>query len=196
MRLSDRELLLATVTGAVLLLGGSYLVVKPKWEQLKSLRDEQVQVRREIELYRAQALEKGKWDKDMESVRGMLARYPADQAMDVVWLSAMDNKARRHGLNIMRRKAGEEKQVGDVYELPIECSDWDGSLSALSHFLFELQTEGAMFDVRQLTVRQVRGSGQLRGGFTLFCAYIKEGVKKQAPRSASGRPSPRTGTPR
>lgn len=186
--MSDRELLLATVTGAVLLLGGSYLLVRPKWDETKAVRDEQAHVRKELEQYRVLALEKDKWRKEMESVRGMLAKYPADQAMDVVWLSAMDNKAKKNGVNITRRKSGEEKQVGDVYELPIECSDWDGSLAGLAHFLFELQTEGAMFDVRQLTIKQVRGSGQLRGGFTLFCAYIKEGAKKPSlPKGVGGR---------
>jgi Tfp pilus assembly protein PilO len=195
MRVSDRELLLATVTGAAILLGVSYLFVKPKWEQMKSLREEQAGVRKEIEQYRSAAMEREKWQKEMESVKGMLAKYPADQAMDVVWLSAMDNKARKNGVNITKRKAGEEKQVGDVYELPIECSDWEGSLSALTHFLFELQNEGAMFDVRQLKATQVRGSGELRGGFTLFCAYIKEGARKQPPRGASGRQSPRVLTP-
>jgi hypothetical protein len=194
--MSDRELLLATVTGAVLLLGGSFLIARPKWEQMKVVREEQAQVRKELEEYRKLALEKDRWGKEMESVKGMLAKYPADQAMDVVWLSTMDNKARKNAVNITRRRAVEEKQVGDVYELPIECSEWDGSLAALTHFLFELQTEGAMFDVRQLTVRQVKGSGQLRGGFTLFCAYIKEGAKKPAPhRGAGGRLSPRQGTP-
>lgn len=196
MRMSDRELFLATVTGAILLLGGSYLVVKPKWDQMKLVREEQAQLRREVDQYRDLALQRDKWNKEMESVKGMLAKYPAEQAMDVVWLSKMDGKARAHGVNITRRRAGEEKQVGDVYELPVECSEWDGSLAGLAHFLFDLQTEGAMFDVRQLTVRQVRGSGQLRGGFTLYCAYIKEGTKKPSPlRGGAGRTTPRTGTP-
>jgi Tfp pilus assembly protein PilO len=195
MRVSDRELLLATVTGAAILLGVSYLLAKPKWEQMKSLRDEQAVVRREIEQYRSAAMEREKWQKEMEAVKGMLVKYPADQAMDVVWLAAMDSKGKKNGVNINKRKAGEEKQVGDVYELPIECSDWDGSLSALTHFLFELQSEGAMFDVRQLKVTQARGSGELRGGFTLFCAYIKEGARKQPPRGPGGRLPPRAATP-
>lgn len=195
MKVSDRELLLAAATGAILLLGGSFLFVRPKWEQMKAARDEQAQVRKELEQFRSVALDREKWQKEMESVKGMLARYPADQAMDVVWLSSMDSKARKHGVNITRRKAGEEKQVGDVYELPVECSEWEGSLSALTHFLFELQTEGAMFDIRQLKVTQVRGSAQLRGGFTLFCAYIKEGARKPSSRGLTGRQPPRTTAP-
>lgn len=195
MRVSDRELLLGTVTAAVVLLGGTYLLMKPKWEAMAAVREAQEQARTELEQYQTLALEKEKWNKEMESVRGMLAKYPVDQAMDIVWLSAMDAKARKNGVNITRRKAGEEKQVGDVYELPIECSEWDGSLASLTHFLFELQSEGAMFDVRELKITQVRGSGQLRGGFRLFCAYIKEGAKKPSKGSASRLP-PRTGTPR
>jgi hypothetical protein len=58
--------------------------------------------------------------------------------------------------------------------LPIECREWEASLDALVRFLFELQSEGAMLDIRQLLIKP-RGQGILRGRFTLYCAYARAG---------------------
>ena len=188
MRFSDREMTLAVVTGSVLLIGGTVLAARPYLAEARDLRERQAAAFQELEQDRSLAEDKNRWAKEMDGLRGKLEKFPAEQRMDVHWLSVMDRKAAQQGVNIARRKAGEEKPAGDVFEMPIECSEWEGSLDALVHFLFELQSEGAMFDVRQLTVKP-KGKNLFRGGFALSCAYVKEGVKGTPPPAAAGRRS-------
>ena len=63
--------------------------------------------------------------------------------------------------------------MGDVFELPIEVRDWEGSLEALVGFLFELQSQGAMLDIRHLVMKP-NEKKVLRGRFVLYCAYTRE----------------------
>jgi len=176
MKFSDRELTLALVTGAAVLIGATALVAKPYLVETRELRTRQETMRQELEQDRELAESRERWAKDMDALRGMLEKFPADQSVESHWMSVMDKKAKQNGVTIGGRKAGEEKPVGDVFEMTIECRDWEGSLDALVHFLFELQSEGAMFDVRQLTVKP-KGKNVFGGAFSLSCAYIKEGAK-------------------
>jgi len=106
----------------------------------------------------------------------MLPTLPAGRNTDVHWLELMDNMASKNGIKIIKRQAGEEKKMGEVYELPVECKEWEGSLDSMSHFLFDMQSEGGMLDIRQLLVKPT-GKDVLRGRFTLYCAYMKEPQK-------------------
>jgi hypothetical protein len=164
---------LLLVTVAVILFGGSFIMARPKIEQWKELRMEQSGIVADIEDNRELLKEKEKWEKQMAEVSKTLARLPAGQKVDVHWLSLMDRLAAKHGVLIRRRQAGEEKQERDIYELPIECRDWEASLDSLVHFLFDLQAEGAMLDVRQLSIKP-KGKTQLKGRFSLSCVYTKE----------------------
>ena len=74
---------------------------------------------------------------------------------------------------ILKRQVGEEEKHGDVYELPIDCRDWEATLDSLTHFLFDLQAENAMLDVRQLLIRPNKDASKLRGRFLLNCAYTR-----------------------
>ena len=57
--------------------------------------------------------------------------FPYEKDVDTHWLNVMDSVAQRNDLTISRRQTGREEEVGDVYELPIECKDWEGTLEAL-----------------------------------------------------------------
>jgi len=102
----------------------------------------------------------------------------------------MDSVATRNGFTIARRQTGKEAEVGDVYELPIDCKDWEGSLESLVKFLYDLNREGAMLDVRQLYVRPSNKPGYLKGTFTLYCAYMRGDVEKEKPAPLPAQPEP------
>lgn len=173
MKMSERESVLVVATLAALLLGASMMLAKPKVVEWGEIRTRQAALRAEIARDKALVAEREEWASRFEEVSGMLSRHPATQKMDIYWMSIMDRLAAKHGVTISKRQVGEEKQAGEVYELPIEVKEWEGSLDALVHFLFDLQNEGAMLDVRQLLVKPKAG-GILRGRFVLFCAYTRE----------------------
>ena len=172
MKLSQREYSLIIITVTAALFGVTILLARPKVEEWKNLRLEQNKLMSEMEKFKELVGNKDTWLNKFEELSKMLPQHPADKKVDVYWLSIMDNLAATHGVSISKRNAGEEKKMGDVYELPIEAKEWEGTLDAIVHFLFDLQSKGAMLDIRQLVMRP-KGGGILRGRFILLCAYTR-----------------------
>ena len=171
---------MATLTAA--LIGGSAVFVKPRIQEWKDLRAQQGEARKAIALDQRLVDQQAEWKGKFNELSKILPRQPTDKVVDVYWLSVIDELAKKNGVEIRRIEAGKEKPQGDVYELPIECKEWQGTLPALIHFLFDLQAKGAMLDVRHLLIKP-RGKGILGGRFTLYCAYTREAP---APAGAKG----------
>lgn len=128
--------------------------------------------------------ETAKWNEAYATEKAKMPEFPEGEDVDTHWLTAMDALATANNLSISRRQAGKEIEVGDVYELPIEVKDWEGSLESLVKFLYALQADNsAMFDVRALYMRPSNRKGILKGTFTLACAYMRGG-KSAAQRDA------------
>jgi hypothetical protein len=174
MKLSQREIILAMITGAVVLFGMTIILARSKideWKDVRKMQDDLIiQLQKNKEIIASREI----WQKKLNELQKSLPEYAADKKMDVQWLSTMDELASKHGVKILKRQAGEEKVVGDVYELPIECKEWEGNLNATVHFLFDLQSQGAMLDIRQLQMKPKSGD-VLKGFFSLYCAYAKQG---------------------
>lgn len=174
MKMSQREIVLGVSTLAVALFGVTALLAKPKIQVWKDLKAERAEVLRKIELDRYLIDQEGDWSNKLTKVSALLETPPAGMGVDGFWLHKMDEIAGEERLDIKNRRAGEEEDHGDIFELPITC-DWEGSLDSLVHFLFELQSKGAMLDIQQLMIKPVSGkAGLLRGKFTLYCAYTHE----------------------
>lgn len=174
MKISSREAMLVLITGVVVLFGGSALLVRPKIEEWKELGAKQREVAERIEQDRRLLTQRKNWVGQLKELSKLLPRHPVGTKVDVHWLSVMDRLASKHGVKISKRKVGSERREGDVYELPIEVGldGWEASLTSIIHFLYELQSEGAMFDIRKLLIKP-RAKGVLKGRFSLYCAYTR-----------------------
>ena len=173
MKMSARELILGILTVGVVLFGITALLAKPKLDELKEVNEQRRAIINSIKIEERLVEKRVTWEEKLAEMSQLLPMETADKDMDVHWLSVMDRVASKHGVKIKKRMAGEEVQQGDVYELPIECKEWEADLDSLVNFLFELQSEGAMLDIRQLLVKP-KGKGVLKGRFTLYCAYTRE----------------------
>lgn len=173
MKISARESLLGLITVSVLLFVGTGMLARSKFEDLKAMRADQVQVRNSIERNKKLVDQEAKWAKLMDKYKDEVPRFPANKKMDVYWSNVVETKANKHGLKLLKHEVGSEHQEGPIYELPIECRDWEGSLDSLVHFLFDLQSKGAMLDVRYLRVKP-KNKIIRKGRFSLYCAYMRE----------------------
>ena len=173
MTISNRETALLLMTLGVALFGGTTVLLRPKIDEWKQLRLQQQNDLADIQTARDLLASRSEWEKRFQALSQELPVFPPSVKMDIHWLSIMDQLAAKNGVRIIRRQAGEEKRVGDVYELPIECRDWEASLSGLLHFLFDLQKQAGMMDIRYLYIKPAK-NGMLRGRFTLYCAYTRQ----------------------
>ena len=172
MKVSPRESVLALVTLTCLLFGVTAVVVRPRIEELRKLRDDMDNVAKRVAAYERLVATRPKVEEEFRALSDMLPGFPASKKMDVHWLSVMDTIARRHNVRISKRQVEPERQLEDVFELPIDCKEWEATLDSIVHFLFDLQNEGAMLDVRNLYIKP-KGKGLLRGRFLLYCAYTR-----------------------
>jgi Tfp pilus assembly protein PilN len=172
MKITSREMTLGLVTLTVGLFGGTLLQARPRLTEWQRLQKTQARLEDEIRRDRELVEKRADWEGRFDELSEAMPQYGTQMKTDVLWLSTLDSVARKHGLEIRRIEAKEERQQGDVYELPIECTEWEGSLDALVHFLFDLQSRGAMLDVRFLHIKPKAGK-VLRGRFSLSCAYTR-----------------------
>jgi len=177
MTITGRESVLLLVTCAAALFGATGMFVKPKLAEWEDLGRQAEELRGRIALDRRLIESRDHWQKEFDGISRLLPRYPADKDMGTYWMSIMDSAAAEHGVNIKKRQLGDEKRVGDVYELPVECREWESGLEEIVYFLFDLQTRTGMLDVRQLYMKPTKNN-LLRGRFTLYCAYTREGAPK------------------
>ena len=172
----DRNLLLVAVVGV--LYAFAALTAKKQVESWKVGRNAYRAAQKRLAEERALIAADGEWKARYEEVRDLMPTFAYERDVATHWLNVMDSVASRNGLTISRRQTGKELEVGDVFELPIECKDWEGSLESLVRFLYELSSEGAMLDVRQLFIRPSNRPGYLKGTFTLYCAYMRGDVER------------------
>jgi Tfp pilus assembly protein PilO len=173
MNISARESFLGLITCAVLIVGGTVMLSKPKIEEFRNLRQQQEQARNAIERNEHLVGQKDKWATKMDELSDKMAVFPKKKRMDVFLSDEMEKLAGKRGLKIIKREVGREHQAGPIYELPIECREWEGSIDSLVKFLFDLQSKGAMLDIRYLRIKP-KNKTVRKGRFTLYCAYMRD----------------------
>ncbi len=184
MSLSRREQVLGATTLMAVLFGALGLTARERIERWRTNAERVETLRRQRAVERELIAMAPLWRERYGTVRDQMPVFEPGRQVDTYWLSRMDALADEYGVRIIRRQVGREEQVGDVFEFPIECREWEGTLDAFVRFLYALQSEGAMLDVRDLLVRpHPSAAGLLRGSFTLYCAYMR-GVAAPEPAPA------------
>ena len=180
MKISTREMGLAWLTAMILILAGTYWFAQPKakdWKTAIKERDALGWKRKEIDHLLG---DQTNINRRLEALRKQLPAHPMGKDVTAELLMTLERTAQQHGLVLLRREPEKEKSVGDLYEVAINCT-WEGSLDALVHFLYALHIQGAILDIRQLTVAPAQGGpDRLKGSFTVDCAYTRTPAEAQA----------------
>jgi Tfp pilus assembly protein PilO len=177
MKISQREILLAWITGVVAVGGLTYAFCEPRVEEYRRLRQERRRVQEKIALDQRLVSQKPMWDSRLRTLSAGLPEFPEDRDVTADLLIILDRIASNNGVSLPRRDADKEKRHGYAYQLAVTCK-WEGSLESLVHFLFELQEQGAMLDLSQLSVAPEKTA--LKGSFTAECTYRKVKTKEAA----------------
>ena len=195
MNMSGREKAIAAITIVSLLYGVLGLLAKGRLDAWHVKREQYRQASTLLRQERNLIEQRAEWQKKYAAVRNLMPVFPADKPVDTYWLGVMDNAASSNNLNILKRQVGGETLVGDVYEMTIDCKEWDGTLDALTHFLYGLESAGVMLDMRQMFIRpSPTDRSRLKGSFVLYCAYMREQPAVEARNAERGKRSADTGS--
>lgn len=195
MKLSRRELILAFSTGAVVLMGLSYLLGEPAVGRWRAAVERRQKLSDERKLAQRLIAQRGDWEARYQQQRADIPVHGANDPVSALLLKRVEQLASENGLTLSRVQPDKERNIGDLFELAIDCA-WDGTLETLVRFLYAVQKQGAILDIRQLTVSPGQGApDRLKGNFTLFFAFRRIEAGTGGPAApAPAEPSP-AGTP-
>lgn len=173
MKLSNRELALGWMTVVTVVLGVTYWFGGPKAEEWRNARKAMSGLRDRRQMAESLLTRQDSINSRLAALRQQLPEHPKDKDVTAELLKMLERTAREQNLNLLRREPEKEKSVGDLYEVAINCT-WEADLGALVRFLYALQVQGAILDIRQLTMTPAEGGGEkLKGNFTVDCAYSR-----------------------
>jgi len=174
MKISQREMVLGMVTLTALLFGLTYWTAGGRIETSRQRAEEKERLQQQITLHKKILEEKDGWYSRLAELQGDLAVYDEKTAVTAELLKLIKRTADGHALDLIRTQPYREEQVGSLYELGVSCN-WEGNLEALTRFLYDLQSQGMRFDVRQLNVAPIAGrEGILKGSMIINCAYRRD----------------------
>ncbi len=194
--MSLREKAAAAVLGMILLYAAAvglwFFRQEKEWVRSRKAYDD---ARRKYAQERELIGERRYWDEAYESAKSSMPAFDVEQTTDIAWRRKIDNLA--DAANIVfrgERKTGAEISEGDIYELPITASRWEGSLEAIVKFMYALESgKNGIFAIKEISMDPISKSkvftGYLRGNFTVTCAYTRdaEDVRREAvPEAADG----------
>ncbi|HEY8241218.1 MAG TPA: GspMb/PilO family protein [Kiritimatiellia bacterium] len=190
MKLNRRELVLTGATLLVVVGGASVWLGEPllkKWDDAAAARTRLENEQREAEHIIEQRAE---WEGRLNGLRERMPKHLENEQVTAGLLRTIKQTADANRINVSRLQPDEEKDLGDgLREVAIECT-WDADLDGLVHFLFAVQVQGAILDIRQMTIQPMQGiAGRLRGNFTVYNAFSRV-VSKPEATPAAGETAP------
>ncbi len=177
MKIAARELNLIFITLVIIILAGTYLALEPSVQEWSEFREQQEDLQARLDSANVLLDSRPTVEARLSEFRQGLPSYPPGRKVEADLLLALERMAGQHNLVLTRREVDAEREAGDLFETSITCY-WEGDLDALVRFLHAQQTQGAISDVRQLTVQPATGRGEapgrLRGNFTMDYAYRRD----------------------
>lgn len=179
MKFSRREMVLGMTALTAVLFGLTYWLAGSKIDEQRRLGEEKARLLRQMELHKRIVEERDGWISRLIELQDQLPVYDEKTAVTAELLKMIKRTADDHGLDLIRTQPYREEQLGALYELGVSCN-WEGELEALVRFLYELQSQGIRFDVRQLNATpDARREGLLKGSMIIECAYRRAGGAEQ-----------------
>ncbi len=173
MNLSRREMVMAVVTLLIVVVGGTLLLGRPLWTKWKNAAVQRQRLADENRLSARLIRQREEVATKLDTIRSRLPRFKPGQPVTAELLKTVKRLADENQVAITRIEPDPEQQVGDLSEVAIDCQ-WDATLEGMVKFLYAVQVQGAILDIRQITVAPAQGAaGRLKGNFTVFCAFSR-----------------------
>jgi len=190
MKLSSRELILACATGVILILGVSFLAGAPLVRTWRDARTQRTRLASQKAVAERLVAMRPQWESRYREMRERIPVHGPTAPVTAEMLKMIKRLADENQVSLSRIEPDKEKNIGDLYEVAIDCT-WDGTLEAVVRFLYAVQTQGAILDIRQMTVGPAQGApGRLKGNFTVFVAFSRSAATPQgAPAAAPEAPT-------
>ncbi len=164
-----RDFSMVMIMIAVLLLGLTYLLGDPmirRWREASSAR---ATLERDRGMAARVLKNRPEYEEKLVNLRATLPTYGINEAVGATLLLKVRQLAQENGFNTKNIVPEAEKQIGNLYELPVDVS-WEAELEPLVRFLYAVQIAGATLDIRTMSISPAQDN-VLKGNLKIFFAY-------------------------
>lgn len=175
MKLSVRETTLGCITGAVLIVAGTWIWAEPRLATIAETRRQKRDHKQIIDRAEKLIAREEAWKERLNSLQEKLPQYGQDEKVTAEIMQMLEERAKKAGLSLLKASPEKEKKVGELYQMAFNYR-WEGDLTSLVRFLYDLQSENLNLDIRQLSTTPTAGKSQdlqLKGNFTVDVAYTR-----------------------
>lgn len=170
--MKPREILLAWLTGVIVVFGVSALLFKPLFDSWRATRERKElameQIRREATLRE----EEEKTAKRMQELQKKVNALPTGEMPNVYIPKLINNLAGQSSVPLKDTRIGDEWPLGKMKILPIKYAWGETSTKGIQDLLIAFHESDVIFDVVELTIRSA-GQDRLSGSLTVNCVYTK-----------------------
>jgi len=175
MKLNTREIVLAWLTGVVVLFVGTYALCEPIWNDMQRVRADMEELQSDVDTERRLVQLGPRWDEKLDGILAGLPRHAPTFDVTASLLREIEAQASAQGYRLSERRADSEEVHSDYSELDISCLG-SSSLNGIVGFLYDLRSKTAMMEVKQLRIEKDKFDYRVR--VTINCVYGRDG---QAP---------------
>jgi len=183
MKLAGRELWLVVTAGVVLVLLSTLWIAHTALVDWRESAQQEKKLQDKLRITKHLLAQRDSVTNQLETLQRKLPRYGPERDVTAEQMRTLDRLAQEQSFGLGQREPQMENTNGVVREIAIH-SAWESDLGALTHFLYALQTQNVIFDVRRLTVALAPGAtDHLKGSLVINSAYAvtEEAAKTNAP---------------
>ncbi len=183
---TSREWMLATAAVVLLAAWGTFRWIPPRRDEWRRWSRARVEAQHRQQEYTRLLEMRPRLEQRLLDLRARLPVYETGRDVSSELLRSLERLAAEHGVSLLRRDAGKEREVRDLRQQAVTCQ-WEANLSGLVRLLFALQSAEGMPDVSQLSINPApAGGGMLRGTMTVEYLYFR-GSAARTPEKTAGR---------
>lgn len=175
MNLSPREIKLAGMTAAAVLMGLTAVVLNRQVTRLREVRVLKNEVQLQVFRQQRDMMRRPELLQQLERVRSQLPRHPEGRDVRSDISRQIQSLAQQSGLRLTGLTPEPEEVLEEIglHQLTIRCT-WTGTPEALVGFLVRMQALGPVMDVRELRSRASTRPGEtLTGSFLVDSAFSR-----------------------
>lgn len=174
-KLAPREMKLLWMTMVIVILAITYSMSEAKIKEWSGFNETTGDLARRRILANTMLTLRPQVEEELEDFKKSLPVIAMDKkGVGNELLLELERSASQHGIILIRREAEPERHaMDDVYETALACT-FEATLDALVRFLHAQQAQGAISNIKVLTIQPASGTnagGKLRGNFTIDRAY-------------------------
>ena len=174
MKISEREMWLILITYVSIMIFFLFIYINDKHEDYKNNEIEINSINSKILSNNKFINMNNIWENELIILEKKLKKFEKNEkSVSPQLMQEIKKIASSNGVNITRNQPFDEKPIGDLFEIGINCT-WNSNLESLILFLAELQKNNLRYNIKTINIMPNTKDSQLKGNMIIECAFMKK----------------------